>query len=658
MATNTGFAASQSMANLDDISSNGGSSRGGDGSLPGTSAASAVTPTAPSLSNGRHSYEATIASATTAAAATVNTTPPPPSPRQPLPAPPTTANNARPSMSATPGNEQGNGQVDLTEIDGGLGMLLERSRQSLSSCKETVVFLKNRAKVEEEYGKSLQKLALNTLKSMDRSGMPHSTHQAAWQRLVEVHETLASNRMKFSITLSEMSEYLNSYVKEKEKVRKQLKETELRYQRTIEDAEALLEKSRSKYEMHCGEWEKLLLKSGNNRTDSASSINNLPSSTSKSKNVSNAMSGIFGKHKGSTQDSLERMGQEAGVKAKVANEAYKKLLHNANSIRRDFYDVQLPKILASVMGLIEEVDQFLKFSLGKYAYTYESAVLADALTLKPIQGGPGMVEMVGDIDTKTDLDTFLQVAASQGGRVNRDSIPYKEYEMSAIARLYANPKRIFGVSLETQLARDRHTIPLIVVKCTDAVEAFGLQNEGIYRQSGQSSQVLKLRNEFDLDAESVDLRIGSYLGDINNVTSVLKMYLRELPNGLIPPAQRDAMLSFFPADDIDAGGDSRASFAREKDDADYAAKINGLVHAIRCLPVANRNTLSFLVAHLDKVQAFQEFNMMNSENLGIVFGPTLLPAGSDPANAALDMRRSAKLVRFILDNRKLIFESP
>ncbi|KAJ1957210.1 Rho GTPase-activating protein, partial [Dipsacomyces acuminosporus] len=291
-----------------------------------------------------------------------------------------------------------------------------------------------------------------------------------------------------------------------------------------------------------------------------------------------------------------------------------------------------------------------------YAYTYESAVLADALTLKPMQSGPGMVEMVGDIDTKSDLDAFLQTAASQGGRINRGSIPYREYEMSTIARLYASPKRIFGVPLEAQLQRDNVAIPVIVVKCTDAVEAFGLQNEGIYRHSGQSSQVQKLRNEFDLNAEAVDLRIGSYLGDINNVTSVLKMYLRELPNGLIPIAQREAMFSFFPANDMDAGGETRASFAGENEGLEFPAKINGLALAVESLPAANRGTLSFLFAHLDKVQAFQEFNMMNSENLGIVFGPTLLPAGNDPIHAALDIRRSARLVKFMLDHRKYIFD--
>ncbi|KAJ1895387.1 Rho GTPase-activating protein [Coemansia sp. IMI 209127] len=552
------------------------------------------------------------------------------------------------------------------------------------SCKETVAFFKNRAKVEEDYSRSMQKLVQTTLKTMDHSrpgGGPLNTQQAAWQRLVEVHETLASNRMKFSITLHEMSEYLNNYVKSKESVRRKLKDTEQRYQKAIEETETLLEKARSKYEVQSGEWERLLVKSGNSKTESGAPISggggmtsasfshgggapNSMNAISKTKNVGSAVSGIFSKHKGSTQESLERMGQEAGVKAKVANEGYKRLLNQTNAMRRDFYDVQLPKILASVMGLIEEVDQFLKFSLGKYAYTYESAVLADAITLKPIDtsgegaAAPvGMVEMVGGIDTKTDLDAYLQITARSGGRINRSSIPYKEYEMSTRARLYANPRPIFGVPLDVQLSRDKHPVPMILAKCADAVEAFGLQNEGIYRQSGQSSQVNKLRNEFDLDAEHVDLRSNAYVGDINTITSVLKMYLRELPGGLVPPSQRTAMLSFFPAGEPDNVPPEMTAYSHGDDELEMAQKVSGLAEAIRNMPVPNRNTVAYLFAHLDKVQAFQEFNMMNSENLGIVFGPTIAPPGNSPADAAVDIRRSTKLVRFILDNRRAIFEA-
>ncbi|KAJ2238935.1 Rho GTPase-activating protein 15, partial [Coemansia sp. RSA 475] len=90
---------------------------------------------------------------------------------------------------------------------------------------------------------------------------------------------------------------------------------------------------------------------------------------------------------------------------------------------------------------------------------------------------------------------------------------------------------------------------------------------------------------------------------------------------------------------------------------ELAQKISGLAANIREMPQVNRDTLRCLLVHLDKVQAFQEYNMMNSENLSIVFGPTILPPDNAPSNAALDIRRSARMVKFILDNRRAIFDA-
>lgn len=479
----------------------------------------------------------------------------------------------------------------------------------------------------------------STSGSPNPSQQSSSTQQMAWFRLVQVHETLANNRMKFSITLSEMSDFLGNYVKTKENVRKKLKETELHYQKTLEDHQTMLEKARAKYQQQMGEWEKLLMK-GNGQEETRRT----------------GVSGIFSKSK--TTNTVERMGQEAGVKAKVANEAYKRLLVQTNNMRREFYDVQLPKILASVMGLIEEVDQFLKFTLGKYAFTYESAVLADAITLKPMEGtgALGMVDMVGNIDSKADLDAYLLATArhGQGRTVDRASLPYREYEMSEAAQMYANPRHIFGQSLERQLERDQQRVPMILAKCAEAVERCGLEHEGIYRQSGQSSQVNQLRTKFDLNAEMVDLTVLPVAQDINNVTSVLKMYLRELPEGLIPIRYRERMLGLFEASSqMENTVQARVSL-QQAEQRELPEKISQLAGCLGELPKPYKRTLEYLFKHLDRVQAFQEYNMMNSENLSIVFGPTLLPTAQ--VNAQLDIRRPAKLVKFVLDNQRAVFE--
>ena len=58
-------------------------------------------------------------------------------------------------------------------------------------------------------------------------------------------------------------------------------------------------------------------------------------------------------------------------------------------------------------------------------------------------------------------------------------------------------KPVFGLSLEDLLKRDGSAIPLVVYQCIQAVDLYGLDVEGIYRLSGSSAHVSKLRSIFD-----------------------------------------------------------------------------------------------------------------------------------------------------------------
>lgn len=95
-------------------------------------------------------------------------------------------------------------------------------------------------------------------------------------------------------------------------------------------------------------------------------------------------------------------------------------------------------------------------------------------------------------------------------------------------------------------------IPLLMVKCCEAIEKHGIQSQGIYRVSGMKSKVAGLKakldkggHEFPLpawklfrlvtttDMEFVDLDAAEWANDISSVSSVMKMWLRELPIPLL-----------------------------------------------------------------------------------------------------------------------------
>lgn len=72
---------------------------------------------------------------------------------------------------------------------------------------------------------------------------------------------------------------------------------------------------------------------------------------------------------------------------------------------------------------------------------------------------------------------------------------------------------VFGISLDGLLKRDGSAIPLVVYQCVQAVDLFGLEVEGIYRLSGSSAYVNKLKGVFDngglgytLKSSRIDIR--------------------------------------------------------------------------------------------------------------------------------------------------------
>ncbi|GFS15303.1 rho gtpase activating protein 32, partial [Elysia marginata] len=73
--------------------------------------------------------------------------------------------------------------------------------------------------------------------------------------------------------------------------------------------------------------------------------------------------------------------------------------------------------------------------------------------------------------------------------------------------------------------------PLLLKSCTDIIEEYGIVH-GIYRLSGITSNIQKLRLAFDEDRVP-DLTDECYLQDIHSISSLLKMYFRELPNPLL-----------------------------------------------------------------------------------------------------------------------------
>ncbi|BEI86941.1 hypothetical protein CcaverHIS002_0702870 [Cutaneotrichosporon cavernicola] len=198
------------------------------------------------------------------------------------------------------------------------------------------------------------------------------------------------------------------------------------------------------------------------------------------------------------------------------------------------------------------------------------------------------------------------------------------------------PPSMFGRELSDQSGADNAAVPVIVTKCIRAVEANGMEYEGIYRKTGGNAQCKQITQLFERGKyETFDLTNADDFNDISAITSVLKNYFRNLPDPVFTHKLHE---SFIAAANI-RGVDN---------------KKQALCALLQELPKAHYDTLKVLMLHLNRVTAKSDINLMTSQNLGVVFGPTLLRS-SDPNREFGDMAGKALSVQWMVENAPSVF---
>ncbi|XP_021097109.1 rho GTPase-activating protein 9 isoform X2 [Heterocephalus glaber] len=212
--------------------------------------------------------------------------------------------------------------------------------------------------------------------------------------------------------------------------------------------------------------------------------------------------------------------------------------------------------------------------------------------------------------------------------------------------------QVFGCQLESLCQREGDTVPSFVRLCIAAVDKRGLDVDGIYRVSGNLAVVQKLR--FLVDRERAVTSDGRYMfpeqpgqegrldldsaewDDIHVVTGALKLFLRELPQPVVPPQ----LLPHF-----------RAALALSKSE-ERLSQIQGLVES---MPKPNCDTLRYLLEHLCRVIEHSDKNRMTPHNLGIVFGPTLFRPEQETSDPAAHALYPGQLVQLMLTDFTSLF---
>ncbi|XP_077157015.1 protein FAM13A isoform X2 [Paroedura picta] len=168
--------------------------------------------------------------------------------------------------------------------------------------------------------------------------------------------------------------------------------------------------------------------------------------------------------------------------------------------------------------------------------------------------------------------------------------------------------KVFGVGLAElqQQGLSRDGVPAVVGELVEYLSRQGLASEGLFRVNGNLKTVEHLRAKYE-NGETVELPAE---GDVSSAASLLKLFLRELPDGVITSALHPKFMQLY--QDKHHGG----------------LNANALRELLSQLPEAHFSLLKYLCRFLRRVAEHHTENRMTVSNLATVFGPNCFHVSS------------------------------
>lgn len=197
----------------------------------------------------------------------------------------------------------------------------------------------------------------------------------------------------------------------------------------------------------------------------------------------------------------------------------------------------------------------------------------------------------------------------------------------------AGKPALFGTDLEQRMEHEKSIIPAIVTRCIQEVELRGMDMEGIYRKSGASSAIQTIKEGFEKSPQDYDISDPDL--DIHAVTSALKQYFRKLPTPLITYEVYEMV--------IDSG-----------EITPHAARVEHMRKCLQALPRVHRDVLEFLLFHLARVVERESENLMTSQNVAVVFAPTIMRPES-LAREMTDVQKKNEVLKFLVETCQEVF---
>uniref|UniRef100_A0A8C5X9J1 Rho GTPase-activating protein 24 n=1 Tax=Malurus cyaneus samueli TaxID=2593467 RepID=A0A8C5X9J1_9PASS len=250
------------------------------------------------------------------------------------------------------------------------------------------------------------------------------------------------------------------------------------------------------------------------------------------------------------------------------------------------------------------------------------------------EGGKFIFEIIPGVageQSRAGQDTCVLMASSQA--------EMEEWVKSIRRVLGSASGAVFGQRLAETMAYEQkfgqQQVPILVQKSAEFIREHGVSEEGIFRLPGQDNLVKQLRDAFDAgERPSFDRDT-----DVHTVASLLKLYLRELPEPVVPWLQYEDFL-----------------LCGKALEADESKGHQELLKQLSLLPRDNYNLLSYICRFLYEIQLNSSVNKMSVDNLATVIGVNLIrPKIEDPAIIMRGTPQVQKVMTVMISDHENLF---
>ncbi|AGO11451.1 AaceriACR205Wp [[Ashbya] aceris (nom. inval.)] len=218
-----------------------------------------------------------------------------------------------------------------------------------------------------------------------------------------------------------------------------------------------------------------------------------------------------------------------------------------------------------------------------------------------------------------------------------------------------NGSELYGSTLESRVAFEGTDIPMVITTCMRHIESKVeyLTSEGLYRKSGSQLLIEQIESEFTQWKPNTPPpeRLLEFLRqDIHAVSGVLKRYLRKLPNPLFTFEVYEPLMQLVRDEKLS----SSVPLKSAKSSPVYGPAVEKLAAILKTLPHEHLRVLTVICQHVNRVAQYQEANLMNMNNLALVFAPGIIRDYTGEKDI-IDMRERNYLIGFIFMNYEDIF---